>query len=446
MRITVIGGGGYVGLITVVGFATLGHEVLGVDVDASVVDRLQKGTPSIYEEGLREALVANQATGNIRFSTDLDPQALDADVVFVAVGSPMRSDGSPDLAAISSVTEQLAEGFKRETVVAVKSTVPVGTIAAMRETFQATGNAHSLADLVVNPEFLSEGSGLRDFFYPDRIVVGTSSDRAREVMRDLYAPFLQGGRGLTPEIPMARDVPLLETSVEDAQIIKYASNAFLAMRVSFINEVAAVCDQAGADVANVALGLGYDERIGQRYLEPGIGFGGPCLEKDLRALIYFASERGYRANFLESVLSRNEEQMNHVVQRAREMAGGRLEGKRIAILGLAFKSGTNDVRTSLALRIIHLLANFGATVVAHDPVAIEEAREIAPEIEYGKDPYETTAGADLVMVLTDWSEYHDLDWDRIGRGMRGKSVFDGRNVVDRKACEAAGLRYEAIGR
>jgi UDPglucose 6-dehydrogenase len=444
MRVSVIGGAGYVGLVTAVGLAKLGNQVVGVDVNASVVAQLQSGASPIYEEGLNDALAGCIASGNLRFSQELGEETSEADVVFVAVGSPMRADGSADLAAVSDVVKSLAAHLNGYTVVAVKSTVPVGTIAAMRSEFETRGD--SVIDLVVNPEFLSEGSGMWDFFHPWRIIVGTESGRARVVMRDLYAPFLAGGEGISTDLDVARNVPLLETSVQDAQIIKYASNAYLATRISFINEVAAICDHLDGDISRVVEGIGYDPRIGHRYLQAGIGFGGPCLEKDLQALIYFAAEHGYKANFLESALARNEEQLNVIVQRARELVGGELRGKKIAVLGLAFKGGTNDVRTSLSLRIIHLLMNFGAVVSAHDPVAMEEARRLAPEIEYADDPYSSAEGADLVLVLTDWPEYGELDWPRLAKASRGKSVFDGRNVVDRSACEAAGMAYVAIGR
>jgi UDPglucose 6-dehydrogenase len=443
MRISVIGGAGYVGLVTAVGLAKLGNQVVGVDVNASVIAQLQSGVSPIYEEGLDDALAACIESGKLRFTHELGDETSEADVVFVAVGSPMRADGSADLAAVSDVVKSLSTLLRGYTVVAVKSTVPVGTIAAMRSEFE-TGD--SVIDLVVNPEFLSEGSGMRDFFHPSRIIVGTDSVRAREVMRDLYAPFLAGGESISTDLDMARDVPLLETTVQDAQIIKYASNAFLATRISFINEVAAVCDHLGGDISRVVEGIGYDPRIGHRYLQAGIGFGGPCLEKDLQALIYFAAEHGYKASFLESALARNEEQLNVIVQRARELVGGELRGKKIAVLGLAFKGGTNDVRTSLSLRIIHLLMNFGAVVSAHDPVAMDEARKLAPDIEYADDLYASAEGADLVLVLTDWPEYGELDWPRLAKASRGKSVFDGRNVVDQSACEAAGMTYVAIGR
>jgi UDPglucose 6-dehydrogenase len=448
MKVTVIGGAGYVGLVTAVGLARLGHDVTGVDINQQVVDLLSTGKSPIHEDGLEPLLAKTLADGHVRFTTEMADAVSQAQIVFVAVGTPPHVDGSPDLTALRSVTADLARTVAPGTVVAIKSTVPVGAVSEMQETFIALGAKD--IEIVSNPEFLSEGSAIRDFFHPSRIVVGTTSGRARGVMRELYAPFLTEGSSLgfdvETDVDITRDVPLVETSPESAQIIKYAANAFLATRVSFVNEIAGICEQLGADVTDVVEGLSMDPRIGRGYLSPGIGFGGPCLEKDLQALTFSAAIHGYQANFLEATLRRNDDQINHVVNRAIALCGGSVANKRIAVLGLAFKPGTNDVRTSLSVRIIDRLQNLGATVCMHDPVAIEEAKMLLPSIETAETPYTAAGGADLVMLLTDWPEYLALDWPMLASKLRSKVIFDGRNALDPVACTAAGLRYHGVGR
>jgi UDPglucose 6-dehydrogenase len=444
MKVTVIGGAGYVGLVTAVGLARLGHDVVGVDINQQVVDLLSTGKSPIHENGLEEVLATGLADGRLRFTTDMATGVAQAQVVFVAVGTPPHVDGSPDLTALRSVTANLAKTVAPGTVVAIKSTIPVGAVSEMQETFNTLGASE--IEIVSNPEFLSEGSAIKDFFHPSRIVIGATSPRARSVMRDLYAPFLEGNAALQPDVEISRNVPLVETSAESAQIIKYAANAFLATRVSFINEIAGICERLGADVTDVVAGLTMDPRIGSGYLSPGIGFGGPCLEKDLQALSYSAAIHGYQANFLEATLRRNDDQINHIVNRAIALCGGSVSGKRVAVLGLAFKPGTNDVRTSLSVRIIDRLQNLGATVIMHDPVAMDEAQILLPGVATAPTPYAAADDADLVMLLTDWPEYLALDWSRMSSNLRSKVVFDGRNALDPDACIAAGLRYHGVGR
>ncbi len=444
MKVTVIGGAGYVGLVTAVGLARLGHDVVGVDINQQVVDLLSTGKNPIHEDGLEEVLTAVLADARLRFTTDIADGVAEAQVVFVAVGTPPHVDGSPDLTALRSVTANLARTVASGTIVAIKSTIPVGAVSEMHETFNTLGALD--IEIVSNPEFLSEGSAIRDFFHPSRIVVGTTSERARGVMRELYAPFLEDGSHMQLDVDISRSVPLVETSAESAQIIKYAANAFLATRVSFVNEIAGICERLGADVTDVVEGLSMDPRIGRGYLSPGIGFGGPCLEKDLQALSYSAAIHGYQANFLEATLRRNDDQINHVVNRAIALCGGSVSGKRVAVLGLAFKPGTNDVRTSLSVRIIDRLQNLGASVAMHDPVAMEEAQVLLPGVEAVPTPYAAADNADLVMLLTDWPEYLALDWPRMSANLRSKVIFDGRNALDAGACIAAGLRYHSVGR
>jgi len=443
MRITVIGGAGYVGLITAVGFAQLGNDVVAVDINQEAVNLLATGRPIIHEEGLETALNAVISAGTIRFTTDLVDSVRGARVIFVAVGTPPHEDGSPNVTALREVAKNLAATVESGTIVAIKSTVPIGTVSEIEETLAFHGASD--IEVIFNPEFLSEGTALKDFFHPNRIILSASSPRAAATMRELYAPFLSGGGHLHPEIDMKRDVLLVETGIENAQIIKYASNAFLATRISFVNEIASICEHLGADVSMVMKGLGMDPRIGSTYLSPGIGFGGPCLEKDLQALTFSAAIHGYKANFLEAALRRNDDQVNHIIDRALSMCGGSLSGKRIAALGLAFKPGTNDVRSSLSVRIIDRLLNLGAQVAMHDPVAIAEATTLLPAAEPAATPYAAASGADLLLVLTDWPEYKNLDWAKIAASLRGTVIFDGWNSLNPVTIEAAGLAYHSVG-
>ncbi len=445
MKLCVIGGAGYVGLITGVGFAKLGHTVVNFDVDADKVASLARGTSPIYEVGLQEMLQECLDSERLSFTTDLDAAARDAEAVFVAVGSPAGEDGGTDLSQVKSVVTSLSKVAASQSVVVIKSTVPAGTVDLIREEW-ARRDGRSELHLVVNPEFLREGQGLKDFFYPSRIVVGADSEWARQVMRRLYARFIDGPDDGEPEIPMARGVPLIETTAVNAQIVKYAANAFLATRLSFINEMAGICEQVGADITEVVNGLGYDPRIGWEYLQAGIGFGGPCLEKDLKALIHFSGRHQHDARFMKAVLDRNDRQVQHIVEKIVELLGPELSQKRVAILGLAFKLGTNDVRTSLSLRIMRMLLDRGCVLTAHDPVALSEAQSLLPEAHYSDDLYRALDGADALVLLTDWPEYGALDLERIAGLMRQKNVVDGRNMLERGALERLEFRYRGVGR
>ena len=446
MKLAVVGGCGYVGLITSVGFARLGHDVSAVDVDEAKVAGLSRGHSPIYEDGLEGALGECLASGRLSFTTDIESAARGADVVFVAVGSPSLMDGGTDMSQVREVAHLLAEVLDQYTVIAIKSTVPAGTIQMVQQILSEHGAEGVHADVVANPEFLREGVGLRDFFFPARIVVGTDSEQARGVMRRLYADFIDDAPLAEAGVEMAHGVPYLETTAVTAQMIKYAANAFLATRVSFINEVAGICEQVGADIADVVQGIGYDKRIGWDYFQAGIGFGGPCLEKDLRALIHFAGQQGYQPSFMRAVIDRNDFQVQHMVARAAEVLGSQIAGKTIAILGLAFKPGTNDVRTSLSLRIVQQLRDLGADIAAHDPIAIEEARALMPQVRYCADVYDAADGADLVMVLTDWPEYAGLDFERLGARMRQRKLLDGRNQLDGAEVAGHGFVYRGVGR
>jgi|Deesub1362A_J573_1020465.scaffolds.fasta_scaffold00470_4 UDPglucose 6-dehydrogenase len=452
INVTVIGGAGYVGFITGLGLAELGHRVVGVDIAADKVEMLRSGRSPIYEEGvdLNEVLRRNLEAGRISFTTGLAEGVRHGEIIFIAVGTPESEGGQADLSQVISVAENFLDYIDSYKVIVVKSTVPVGTVELMCDILKRRLREGEDFDIVANPEFLREGRGLYDFFNPTRIVIGARSDRARRLMRNLYAPFFEqrftNDEPQTTDYTPRTDTPLIETDIASAQMIKYASNAFLATRISFINEIASICEQVGADVKEVAKGMGYDPRIGHEYLEAGIGFGGPCLEKDLKALIKIAEASGYEPGLLRAVLEKNEYQVRQVIAKLKELVGYLLYRKVIAVFGLAFKPGTNDVRTSLSLRVIDLLLREGAIVRAHDPLAIPEAKAFEPRVEYCEDFYEAVRDADAVLILTGWPEYRDLDWQRIKGLMAAPNLVDGRNLLEGREPVDIGFAYRGVGR
>ena len=449
MNVAVIGGAGYVGLVTGVGLAEIGHQVVGVDVDQGRLDRLAAGVSPILEAGMDDALTRNLARGTLRFSSDLHDAVRTSTFVFIAVGTPAGDGGAADLSQVVGVIEDVARSIDGYTVVIIKSTVPVGTVEQVR-TILGRGLEEGVDfDVVVNPEFLREGKGLRDFFYPDRIVIGTASERAAGLMRELYAPIVSREatwNGGPPAAQSSEPVLVIETGMATAQMIKYASNAFLATRVSFINEVAALCERVGADVTEVAEGMGSDPRIGRAYLDAGLGFGGPCLEKDLNALVNIGRGHGYDPSFFRAVLERNDRQIDDTVAKLRHLVDAPLVGLTIAAFGLAFKAGTNDVRSSLALRVVDRLVADGAQVRAHDPVAIDDARAIRPDLSYHEDPYDAVAGADALVILTEWEQFVALDYDRIRGLMRVPRILDCRNLLEPGSLRSLGYTYAGVGR
>ena len=447
-QICVVGGAGYVGLVTGVGLAALGHNVTCVDIDRRRVEMLNLGRSPIYEEGLEPLLSELLTAGAIRFETDLAASVGEAEIVFVAVGTPSLADGRADLSQAISVAEDLARSLRGYTVIAVKSTVPVGALTVMDDVLATHLEPGQDYDIVSNPEFLREGRGLQDFFDPDRIIVGSDSGRASQVLRDLYAPLVDRSNEHARRYAgaSAAPVPYIETDPASAQTIKYAANAFLATRISFINEVAGLCERLGAEVSDVVYGLGLDPRIGPSYLQPGIGFGGPCLEKDLRALIRLSEEQEYEPVLLNAVLERNHLQVVEVQNKLTRGIGPSLYRRTVAVLGLAFKEGTNDVRNSLSLRLMRGLIDQGATVRGHDPLAVPQAAELFPDATYCEDPYDAMEGADAAVILTAAPEYRLLDLARVSAAMPGGLLMDTRNLLDRAQVQRAGLRHEAIGR
>jgi UDPglucose 6-dehydrogenase len=417
-------GAGYVGLVTAAGFAELGSEVWCVDIDAAKIEQLRTGEVPIYEPGLAELVAKNRE--RMRFSTDLADALAHARLLFVAVGTPPTHSGDADLTSVTEVVDAMAASGGHALV--MKSTVPCGTGAAIQRGFRERGKTGMT--YVSCPEFLKEGSAVRDFFNPDRVVVGDNGDWAGDAVIELYAPL---------------QAPLVRTDVASAEMIKLAANAFLATKISFINEIANVCEETGADVTEVARGVGLDARIGPKFLHAGLGYGGSCFGKDVSALKLLAANSGYHFQLLNAVTEVNELQKRRVVVKLQKHLGG-LAGKRVALLGLAFKPNTDDMRGASSLVLAARLLAEGADVPAYDPVAEAEARKLMPQLSYCDSPLAAVRGADALVLVTEWPELVELDWASIAGAMAGNLVVDGRNALDRDAVLAAGLIYEGIGR
>jgi UDPglucose 6-dehydrogenase len=417
-------GTGYVGLVTAAGFAELGHEVFCVDIDAEKIERLRRGEVPIYEPGLKELLARNST--RTHFSTSLADALAGARLLFVAVGTPPTYSGDADLSAVHAVVAAIPASDEHALV--MKSTVPCGTGAALRRAFDEQGKGG--LSYVSCPEFLKEGSAVRDFLEPDRVVVGDVGDWAGDAVVELYAPL---------------GAPLVRTDIASAEMVKLASNAFLATKISFINEIANVCEETGADVVEVARGMGLDERIGSKFLQAGIGFGGSCFPKDVDALKQLAGNSGYHFQLLTAVIEVNDLQKRRVIGKLHKHLGG-LVGKRVALLGLAFKPETDDMREASSLVLSARLQADGATVVAYDPVAEGQARGLVSGIEFADSALDAVRGADAVVLVTEWREFLELDWRQVAEAMGGELLIDGRNALDPERVRAAGLLYEGIGR
>lgn len=448
IKVSIVGGAGYVGLVTGIGLAEVGHQVTCVDICADKIEKLKRGSSPISEPGLEGLLQKNMGAGRLSFTSDLEKGIPPAEIVFIAVGTPAKDDGAADLSQVIQVTEDLVRHLQGYTVIAIKSTVPVGTVELVESILRRHKREGEEFDIVSNPEFLREGYGLYDFFHPDRIVIGARSERARQLMHELYEPIIyRTVKGVYDDAADARDpVPVIDTDLASAQMIKYASNAFLAARISFINEIAALCERVGADIKEVAKGMGYDPRIGRTYLDAGLGFGGPCLEKDLRALIKIAENNHCPVSLLRAVLERNEQQVREVIAKVKQLAGYLLYKKIITVFGLTFKANTSDIRNSLSLRVIEQLDHEGALVRAYDPVALCEVRSLHPELVLSEDPYEALIHADVLVILTDWPQFLELDYARIKQLMASPCIVDARNLLDPAEMRAYGFRYCSIGR
>jgi len=432
MRIAVIGSG-YVGLVAGVCFADAGNDVVCVDTDAKKVERMRAGQVPIYEPGLSDLMHRAIREKHLTFTTRHAEAVAGAVAVFIAVGTPEGEDGAPNLAFVEAATTDVAKALTGPTVVVLKSTVPVGTAKRVRAILDV--HAKHRVSVVNNPEFLKEGAAVEDFLRPDRVVIGTDDDAAFETMRALYEPFVRTGR------------PILRMSNSSAELTKYASNAMLATRISFMNEVARLCDAAGADVEDVRRGMGSDSRIGNAFLFPGCGYGGSCFPKDTQGLIHVGKQHGVEMNVARSVEAVNDRQKRLLVERVLARFGKNLKGKTFALWGLAFKPRTDDVREAPAIEIAKGLLAAGATVVGTDPEAIGTMKEVLHDsIRYEADPYAAIAGADALLVVTEWNEYRGVDLARVKKTLKTPIVFDGRNIFDPARMRQMGFEYQAIGR
>ena len=431
MKIAVIGTG-YVGLVSGTCFAETGNEVICVDINEDKVQKLKNGEVPIYEPQLETLFERNVRQERLTFTTSLE-EAVDAsDIIFLALPTPPGEDGSADLSYILGVAEQLGSLMKEYKVIVDKSTVPVGTAAKVTAAIKQNSTVEF--DVVSNPEFLREGFAVEDFLKPDRVVIGTSSQRAQKVMEDLYKPFVRQGN------------PIFFMDEKSAELTKYAANSFLATKISFMNEIANICEKLDADVDQVRIGIGSDTRIGKRFLFPGIGYGGSCFPKDVQALIKSSSEVGYDFKILNAVEEVNANQKTIIVPKIKNYFGN-LKGKKIAIWGLAFKADTDDIREAPAMYIIDELKSLGAEIIAFDPEAMDNIKEIyGDSIQFGKNAYEVLEGADALLIATEWGVFRNPDFDKIGELLNEKVIFDGRNLYDLEKMTDLGFRYYSIGR
>jgi UDPglucose 6-dehydrogenase len=427
-------GVGYVGLVTGACFAEFGLNVVCVDKVPDKIDMLKQGKVPIYEPGLEEMVAKNMREGRLSFTTDLNEGVSQALVIFIAVGTPQGSDGAADLKYVQEVAKSIGQTMTDYKVVVTKSTVPVGTGQRVAAIIKENQKEPIDFDVVSNPEFLREGSAIEDFMRPNRVVVGADSERAQAIMRDLYAPLY------------LIETPFVVTNVETAEMIKYASNAFLATKISFINEMANICERVGADVNLVAKGMGLDRRIGPKFLHAGPGFGGSCFPKDTEAIAHIAREHGYEFKIVDAVIAVNRRQREIMADKVIRALGGRAEGKTVACLGLTFKPNTDDMREAPSLVILPRLMEEGATVRAYDPAGLAEASQMMPGLVACDNAYHTAEGADCLVIMTEWNQFRNLDWEQLGQTMRERVVVDLRNVYNPSRVRKAGFQYFSVGR
>lgn len=436
MKIAIVGTG-YVGLVSGTCFAEMGADVTCIDVDKSKIEKLRSGQIPIYEPGLEEMVSRNVADGRLHFSTDLGECLDQVEIVFSAVGTPPDEDGSADLRYVLEVAREFGRKINRYTLLVTKSTVPVGTAQRVKEAVAeelAARGAQVEFDVASNPEFLKEGDAIDDFMKPDRVVVGVESERAKRLMERLYKPF------------MMNNYRMIFTDVASAEMIKYAANSMLATRISFMNDIANLCEIVGADVNMVRKGIGADARIGSKFLYPGCGYGGSCFPKDVKALIRTAEQKGYRMQVLEAVEAVNERQKGILFEKFEREFDGELAGRCVAMWGLSFKPETDDMREAPSLVLIERLLAAGCRVRVFDPIAMDEARRrLGDSVEYCKSKYEALEGVDALMIVTEWKQFRLPNWGRVAEAMKGGVVIDGRNIYDRREVEAAGLKYLRIG-
>ncbi len=440
---------GHVGLPTALGLAELGWQVIGVDDDNTKVQQLLRGESLFYEPGLEELLKKHLHSGRFRVASDVSEAVYQSEVLFVCVGTPLRSDGQPDLSQVEDVAQTIARNLNGYKLIVEKSTTPVQTAEQLKRTIARYSNGDHEFDVAVNPEFLREGTALYDFLNPERLVLGVASERARAILLKVYQPLLERSPSSSTTQPSSSNSRLLITDVNTAELIKHAANAFLAMKISFINLVADLCEATEADVTEVATGLGMDPRIGAAFLQAGIGYGGYCLPKDLRAFIRIGEQYGVDVALLDAVDRINEGRIDRLLQKIRQ-ALWVIRGKTIGILGLAFKPGTDDVREAPSLKVISRLLEEGALVQLHDPRAGDNVRSIFPEakgqVQFSASPYDAARGAHALLLLTEWEEYKALDLEEIHRAMEVPILLDGRNLFDPKAMRTLGFEYHGTGR
>ena len=433
MRIAVVGTG-YVGLVSGTCFAEFGIDVVCVDKDAGKIKALKKGQVPIYEPGLEDLLARQIQSGRISFTADLADAVPDADAIFIAVGTPERSsDGHADMSYVWQAARDIARQLKGYTVIVTKSTVPVGTAREVERIIREE-RPDADFDVASNPEFLREGAAVQDFMKPDRVVIGVESERAQAILREIYRPLY------------LNETPIIFTKPETAEIIKYAANAFLATKITFINEIADLCEKTGADVQVVAKAMGQDGRISPKFLHAGPGYGGSCFPKDTKALAQTGQKLGAPQRLVETVVKSNEDRRRRMARRIIAACGGSVNGKTIAILGVSFKPNTDDVRESPSLSIVPQLQEAGARVTAFDPAAMERAKEHLENVEWKQDPYKTAEGADALVIVTEWNEFRSLDLERLGKLMKTRLLIDLRNIYRLPDMEQSGFRYVSIGR
>lgn len=430
MKIAVVGTG-YVGLVTGVALSHIGHHVTCIDIDERKIESMRKGIAPIYEPDLEELMVQNINAGHLFFTSEHQTAFMDVDAIYIAVGTPEKEDGSANLMYIEQVVEDIAANITKNVIVVTKSTVPVGTNHYIKQLLDKNISSGVQVEVVSNPEFLREGSSVFDTFNGDRIVIGADNEQAASVIENINKPF---------------GVPIYKTDIKSAEMIKYAANAFLATKISFINEIANICEKLGADVESVAHGMGLDQRIGSMFLQAGIGYGGSCFPKDTKALAQIASNIDHEFELLKSVIKVNNNQQSILVDRAKERFGT-LTGKKVALLGLSFKPNTDDMREAASIVISKRLVHEGAEIIAYDPIAKNNAKKVLPiEVEYAETIAEALLNADMVFILTDWSEIKDVNLEVYTREMKSPVIFDGRNCYDLSTLENYSIEYHSIGR
>ncbi len=432
MKLTVIGTG-YVGLVTGTCFADSGNDVVCMDIDRKKIESLKKGIIPIYEPGLKELIQKNQKEHRLKFTTDMESAVRESGIIFIAVGTPPDHNGATDLGAIKAVARDIGRFMNEHKIVVTKSTVPVGTSEAIQKIISK--ETRTPFDIASNPEFLKEGAAIEDFMKPDRVVIGVNNESTGAVLKSLYEPFTRTGN------------PIIVTDVRSSEMIKYAANAMLATKISFINEIANLCTITGANIDDVRKGIGYDNRIGHLFLFPGVGYGGSCFPKDVKSVIHVGRQHGYSMELLSAVDRVNDHQKALMPQVIRKHFGGNLKGRRLALWGLAFKPKTDDIREAPSLVIIPALLKAGASVTVHDPEAMKNIKNVyGSKIQYAKDMYAALKNADGLVLVTEWNEYRKPDFDRMLKVMKGNVIFDGRNIFDRQQLLDSGFEYYGIGR